>query len=203
MFAECRTNTHTIRGKCQPDLEWSLQPVFLWMQILGIPSGRFHLSSILRRAIVLMVGVIMVIWRVLSSISFFLVNINRMIKDGGNEPGFQSSKTEKCMEVINEILLLFSDVSMNLSFVAVSHWQWKSLWKKACKIEEAMKLDETFFRSLRKIAWAAIVVLILVSCLKIFFKTQIQTIESLVWFGFFFRKLLVWSIVLPQTNFKI
>ena len=164
MFTPCWGNIRAIHStKYQADLEWSWKPIFLWMQLLGIPAGRSHLSSVVRRTAVLIVGVAMVIWKVSSSIYFFTGKISKIIRDGGNEPGFKPSKTEFWTDTLNYIQLFFSGISINLCFFIVSHLQWEALWENVCEIEDAMRSNETSFRSLRKMAWVAITVLILVS----------------------------------------
>lgn len=177
MFTQYRRNIRRLHSKDKPDLEWGLRPILLWMEILGMLSGRSHSSSVVRRAIVLTVGVAMMIWKVSADTVSFIENIQLSFAVYINQSGFTSTQTEFSMEGLNQIQIYFSEVAITLNFFTVSHFQWGSLWKKMCEIEKSMKLDETFYRSLRKMSWAAIVVIVLVSCQNVFQNYEIFTVK--------------------------
>ena len=157
----------TVDGKCKRDLLWSLQPIFLWMQVLGIPSGQLQLSWVFRRYVVLIIGVTMMIWVVPSnirSISSYIHTGQSLSKIKAIGLTFHGWITR--FETVQEFQYLFLNVSISLSFVIVAHVQWRSTWKNAVKVEYAMRFDTTFYRSVRKISTAALVLLFLVNKLE-------------------------------------
>ena len=146
-----------VGSKFKRDLSWSLQPIFLWMQLLGIPSGQLHLSSAFRRYTVLLVGMAMMIWVVPSNIRPILAFIHT---------GKSLSRTKVTViwfETLQEFQYVFLNILISLSLVITAHLQWRSMWKNAIKVEYGMIFDKAFYCSVRKTSIAALVLLTLVS----------------------------------------
>lgn len=147
-----------ISSKHQRDLGWALVPIFVWMQILGIPTGRFHSSWTIHRYVVLFVGMMMMT-SVLFSVTDRMLNYkNRQ----ANNLMKKLTDTEKWIDALQEFQTYCATITMNFSLFIVANIKWTSMWKKATEIEESMEFDQAFYCSVRKLSTAALTLLMLV-----------------------------------------
>ena len=132
-----------------PDLEWSMGPLFLYMKISGVPIGQSSSSSWLRRKLVLCGGTIMVMWTITGNI-FNLLSLEPYPNQG------------KWVGTLWRLIGPLVNISVTMNLFWLAHMQWKSLWNTAIEIEEALRFDLQFYRSLRRTTSAAAALLVLV-----------------------------------------
>ena len=195
MFGPRIRITPVIRNEHQRNLEWSMRPIFLWLHILGIPSNL--LQTAIRRYIFLFFGVTLMVWMSSSHIQFILDYVQYALNINLSKLPFEVSNNELRIHSLNQLQDHCNTILICLSLFVVSHLQWESLWKNACEIEQAMKLDGTFFCSLRKIINAAVILLTVVragNCESLSFSKK--DFEKTP-FIYGFRKLLASSINTP------
>ena len=149
----------TIPSQYEHDLAWSLQPMSVWLQMLAIPSGRFHLCSTGQRRAILAAGMVIIVWMVTSRI--------RIVSNYVKEVTLAASWTGLSIDQLNLLQGNCNIVLISASLLIGAHCRWESLWKKACQIEEMMTLDATFYRSIRRTSWTAILLLLLVNQTRI------------------------------------
>ena len=150
----------TIRSDRQLNLKWSMEPIFLWLQVFGVASG--HLQPAFRRYTVVFLGVGMMVWVTSSRIQFILDYVRYAVNINLNELPGRISNNELRIHSLNQLQAHCSTILMCLSLFIVGHLQWESLWKNACEIEQTMRLDEKFSCSLRKMVYIATVMLAMV-----------------------------------------
>ena len=137
------------------------------MQVLGIASGQLHTSSAFRRYVVLFLGTVMMIWMILSNIRPILLYFHTGYSPAKvKAAGWTLNSWTTRLEVLQEFQFIFLNISISLSFFSAGHLQWRAVWKKAAKVEYAMRFDETFYRSIRKMSLAAVSLVVLVSKLQ-------------------------------------
>lgn len=147
MYHEDLRDIPTIGSEHVPDLEWSLKPIVLWMQIFGVP---FRSSSSSHHYISLFVGIMMMIW--IGALNIYSVY------------GWYTSKSEAgWMTKLNKIYPPLSSIVVAFSLIISVQFKWPSIWKMAIEIEKNMGLDLNFYRFLRKIAMAGVAANILVN----------------------------------------
>ena len=153
-----------IGSEHQIGLEWSMRPIFLWLQILGIPSNLLQPASY--RYTVLSFGITMMFWVTSSHIQFAIDYIDYEMNIDLNDLPCKISYNELRIRSLDHLQGHCITIVICLSFFVAGHLQWESLWKNACEIERVMKLNEAFARSLRKIVYLAATLLALVNCEK-------------------------------------
>ena len=134
------------------DLTSCLQPIFLWMQMVGIPSGEYHSSSRYRRYPILVVGIALMTW-VVTANSYKLLQVPDRSGGGSTRQWTWALKTFQTHS---------AHIVISLNLFIGAHLQWRHLWHKACQIEQIMSFNADFYRALRKISTAAISLLLLV-----------------------------------------
>ena len=154
----------TIPSEYLPDLEWSFRPIVLWMRMLGIPMDRFHSRSSLPRYAFLCVGITVMVWMGASDL-FFITHGRPHRSMKINSAFYEGTR------LLLEIYRPLNSILTSLSFFIVVHTQWKSLWKIAIEIENNVKFDATFYRSLRT---ASFVTLALLAVVKSSIRIPIQ-----------------------------
>lgn len=156
-----------IPSKFQRDLSWAFRPIFVWMQLLGIPTGQLHLSSAVRRYLFFVAGLVMMIWVSFSNIR----NMFQVVQTRTHETNKKWSVTRVWSEALQEILVNSVSVLISLSLFIISQMRWPSIWKHAIEIEQKMSFDKTFYCLTRKISIAASMLLTMVR------KFQLQFLE--------------------------
>ena len=149
MSTEMAGDIPTILSEYTHDLEWSLQPVFLWMQICGTPMVPFR-SSPLRHYASLCVGIIIMIWILASNV--FFISVWRL----------ESHKAGWIFSVFR-LYPPLTNITIAFSFIFSAQINWKSMWRIAVEIENSIGFNSTFYSSLRKISMAAMTVLVSVN----------------------------------------
>ena len=164
MFMRRVTKLPTITSKYEHDLTWALQPIFVWLQVLGIPTGQIHLASTIRRYTVLFIGVGMMLYTIFSVMDRML-NYIRQQPDNSTDT---LSGTEIWIDALQEFQTYCATILISLSFYIAANVTWIPMWKNAVQIEQSMRFDKTFYRSIRNISTAALTLLALVKLSKYF-----------------------------------
>ena len=154
-------------------LTWSLQPLFLWLQILGIPTGRSLVSSVTRRCVVLILGVLIMIW-VVSSRTYRVFNGISNLRD------VTVTRAELWSTTLYHLNDNLGGILISLNLFIVCHLNWNSLWKNACEIEQRLKFDETSYSSLRKMSAAILMLLSMVNCMQYCIYLLFDSIQSIL-----------------------
>ena len=152
----------TIASKYEEDLTWALGPIFLWMQILGIPAGHFHSASTIRRCVAFLVGIAMMIWVVFSIVKRMLNYIH--LRSGNSMAGL--SKTEIWTDALQEFQTYCATILISLSLFIGAAVQWTSMWKNVVQVEKTLGFNKTFYCTVRKVSTAASILLTLVKLVR-------------------------------------
>ena len=140
----------TIPSEYPPDLEWSMRPMFLLMQMFGIPTFPHRSSSHFRRYTLLCAGFIIMI---------FILTFNmQLVYDWTS-----SNHKEGWITSLHKFYPPLTNIVITFNLIASAHMQWTSMWKIAIEIENSIRFDATFYHSLRKIAIAVWLMLIVVN----------------------------------------
>ena len=153
------TKLPTITSKYEHDLTWALQPIFVWLQVLGIPTGQIHLASTIRRYAFFLAGMTMMIWVICSN----LQQILKHTQAHTNEPNKKWSLTRIWSEALQELLVHSVSILISLSLFIISQLRWTSMWQNAIEVEQRIRFDKKFYHSIRKISIAASMILAVVS----------------------------------------
>ena len=156
MFEPSLRKIPIISSEYRLDFAWSLKPVFLWMQVVGIPVDSLRSSSLLRRCMVLLVGITMVVWGEASQ-------VRNMIDSIPERKNPNISLIEWWTNTLFEYQEFVSFTIINLSLFISVYFQWKPLWENAEEIEQTMSFNETFYLPLRKVSYVAVTLLVLVN----------------------------------------
>lgn len=155
MFKERLRRIPIFRSKNHRKLTWSLQPMFFWLQILGIPAGRPPLTSVVQRYVVLLLGIFLMIW-VVSALCYQMFCAST--KDRGDD-----TQPERWIAILYTFNNSLGGILVSLNLVLIYHFNWKSLWKNACEIEQRIKFTETSYNNLRKMSTSVLMLLSMVS----------------------------------------
>ena len=155
MFKERLRRITIFRSKSHKKLTWSLQPIVLWLQILGMPTSRSP-SSVVRRITVLVVGAVIMIW-VVSSRIYKIIGIFQ------TPTNLTFTRAELWILTLNQFNDHLSGILISLNLIIVCHLKWKLLWKNVCEIEQRLKFADTDYGYIRKMSATALLLLLMVN----------------------------------------
>ena len=136
-----RSSIVQIQSEYQHDLQWSFQPIFNLMQILGIDLNVSQSRSKLRRLFFHILALLILIYNLTA---IFIKHFTAKNSEAPNTTRFW-------VEFIRKNCTTISSVLMPMILVVATKSKWKPLWKKVHKMEHLMNLTN-FLWHLRKIA---------------------------------------------------
>ena len=158
MFTQRLRRLLKVGGSSQHDLAWGLQPILLWVQILGISSPRLHSTSRIQHWSVLLLGVVLMVWMVCSSTGKILDYIHTEICDWKQK----GSRTWMWTDALQEVQLHIASILISVSLFVVTLSQRTSMWNCIIEAERSIRFTDDFHRSVRKISIAASILFVLV-----------------------------------------
>ena len=144
----------TISSEFTADLEWSMEPLLLWMQICGVPATLSR-SSTFRRKASLCVGIITMMWITIS----YIYLVYSLILDS-SQRGLDISLHRYYRPLVN--------ITITFLLIISTYLQWTSLWKIAIEMESRIGFDKACYQSLRKLSIASVTIMALVNILTIY-----------------------------------
>jgi len=140
-------HTPDISFTFRPDLEWSFRPMFLCLKSVGLPFGQSNSSSTVRRNVFFCGRMMILLWIVATN-SYIL---------------YQLKPSHLSAERWSGPLGPLANVLVTINLFWLAHMQWAPLWNTVIEMVQILRLDETSYRSIRKVTVAALILFMLVN----------------------------------------
>ena len=160
MFLE-RVHPLTQLRKDIPDVAWSLKPIFIWMQIIGIHLIPSAIHSTLRRFSNLCFDLSMLLATIITRIYKFSVSID----------GLSATNTQMLSQIMTKLHLDLSVIGIHIGMLTTALFKWRSLWLCIQQIEQVLQFHEQFYQKLRRFTLVTLVWIVLVT----------SPVENLTW----------------------
>ena len=141
-MGQARSSIVRIPSEYHHDLQWSFQPIFFSMRIVGIDLTISASHSKFRRFGFLILTIFMLIFNVAATI----VHHYEYEVPGNRET------TTYWVTFLKKCTLTTSGILIPLILIPITVFKWELLWKKVCDLEHFMNFQNSVFLQLRKIA---------------------------------------------------